>query len=242
MTQHLFRAIDKLFCPNNKDDIAREEPISLKNLRKGGSVWSTQKFVLGWSIDTVKQVLTLPDNRKTNLLALLKTIPPSSSRCSQRRWHKLLGTLSSTVLAISGEAGMFTCLQHALKTAKGRRTNLSTPVHKELIVWRYLVASLVTRPTHLREIRPHPHTWINATDASLPGMGGVYHSPSGDWHVWRLIFSTAIQSNILTDENPQGFLTINDLELAVYIAHLYLFALCMAPLEHMVTGVDNTAA
>ena len=131
MTQHLFRAIEELFCPNNKDDIAREKPISLKKLRKCNAAWSTQKVVLGWAIDTVKQVLTLPADRNTNPLALLDNTPPSASRCSRRRWHKLLGTQRSTVPAISGAAGMFTCLQHALKTAKGRRINLTTPVHKK---------------------------------------------------------------------------------------------------------------
>ena len=64
-------------------------------------------------------------------------------------------------------------------------------------------------------------------------MGGVCHIPTGDWHIWRLTFSTAILANILTDKNPVGFLTINDLELAAYIAHLHLFALRMAPLEHI---------
>ena len=39
---------------------------------------------------------------------------------------------------------MFTRLQHALKTAKGCRINLTTPVHEELTVWRHLVASLAT--------------------------------------------------------------------------------------------------
>ena len=112
MTRHLFRAINELFLPNNKDDIAREEPFSLKKLRKGDAAWSTQKVVLGWAINTVKQVLTLPDDRKTNLLALLDTTPPSAIRCSRRRWHKLLGTLCSIVPAISGAAGMFTRLQH----------------------------------------------------------------------------------------------------------------------------------
>ena len=214
MTLHLFRAIDELFCPNNKDDIAREEPISVKKLRKGNAAWSTQKVVLGWSIDTVKKSLTLPDDRKTNLLDLLDTIPPSTSRCSWRLWHKLLGTLCSTVPAISGASEMFTRPQHALKTAKGRRINLTKPVHKELTVWRHLVASLATRPTYLREIRPHPPTWIGATNASLTGMGGVCYSPSGGWHVWRLTFSTAIRAHIHTDENPNRFLTINDFELA----------------------------
>ena len=120
MTRHVFRAIDKLFRPNNKDDIAQEEPISLKKIRKGDAACITQKVVLGWVIDTVKQVLTLPSNRKTNLLSLLDTILPSASRCSRQRWHKLLGTLRSTVPAIAGAAGMFTRLQHDLKTAKGR--------------------------------------------------------------------------------------------------------------------------
>ena len=65
MTRHLVHAIGELFRPNNKDNIAREEPICLKKLRKGDAAWSTQKVVLGWAIDTVKQVVTLPDDRKT---------------------------------------------------------------------------------------------------------------------------------------------------------------------------------
>ena len=185
MTRYLFRAIDKIFCPNNKDNITQEDPISLKKFRKADATWSTQKVVLGWAIDTVKQVVILPDERKTNLLALLDTIPPSASRCSQRCWHKLLGIICSTVPAIAGAAGMFTRLQHALKTAKGRRINLTTAFHEELTVWRHLVASLATRPTHLREIRPHPPTRIGDTDASLIDMVGVCYSPSGDWPVWR---------------------------------------------------------
>ena len=43
MTQHLIRAIDELFRPNNKDNLAREVPISLKKLRKIDAAWSTKK-------------------------------------------------------------------------------------------------------------------------------------------------------------------------------------------------------
>ena len=73
-------------------------------------------------------------------------------------------------------------------------------------------------------------------------MGGVCYIPSREWHVWRITFITTIQANILTDENPQGFLTINDMELAAYITHLHLFAPRMAPLEHIATEIYNTAA
>ena len=224
MTRQLFRAINGLFRPNDKDDIAREEPISLKKLRKGDNAWITKKVILGWTIDTAKQVITIPEDRKSSLLDLLDTAPPSASQFSRRRWHKLLGTLRSTVPAIAGAAGMFTRLQHALKRANGRRIILTTPVQKESTVWRHVVASLATRTTHLREIWLHPPTWIGDTDAYLTGMGGVCHNPNGDWHVWRITFSSDIRANILTDKNPTRFLTINNLELAAYIAHLHLFA------------------
>ena len=85
MTRHIFRAIDELFHPDDKDDIAQEEPISLKKLRKDDAAWSTNKVILGWAIDTAKQVLTLPEDRKSSLLALLDTVPHSAIRCSRRR-------------------------------------------------------------------------------------------------------------------------------------------------------------
>ena len=179
MRRKRFCAIDKRFLQNTKDNTAQEEPISIKKTHKGDAALSTQKFVLGWAIDTFKQVLTLPEERKRNLLALLDTIPLSASQCSWRRWHKLLGTLSSTVLTIEGAAGMSTRLQHALRLAKGLWINLSALIHSELTLCHHLVASLSAIPTHLKEIRPNPPTCIGATDTSLTGMGGVCYST--DW-------------------------------------------------------------
>ena len=59
MTQHLFLTIYELFRLNTKDNNAREEPISLKNIRKGDAAWSTHKVILGWAIDTAKQALKI---------------------------------------------------------------------------------------------------------------------------------------------------------------------------------------
>ena len=47
---------------------------------------------------------------------------------------------------------------------------------------------------------------------------------------------------LLTDENPSGYLTINDLEIAVYVAHLHNFAPLMDPLENISTRVENMVA
>ena len=168
ITGHLFRAIDDLFRHNDKDNIVREEPIFLKKLRKGDATWSTQKIVFGWSIDTVKQVLILPDNCKRNLFSLIYPITPQRQPMILAALAQTTRHPRSTVPAIAGVAGMFTRLQHTLRTAKGRQINLYTPVHAELTLWRHVVASLAPRPIHLREIRPHPPTWIGATDAPSP--------------------------------------------------------------------------
>ena len=76
MMQHLFRSINKLFRPNNNDDTIQEDPISHKSLHKVDAAWNMQKVVLGWVIVTFKQVLTLLEDHKRNLLALINTTPP----------------------------------------------------------------------------------------------------------------------------------------------------------------------
>ena len=67
---------------------------------------------------------------------------------------------------------MFARVQHALKRAAGKHIQITTDVHNELESWRKLVRSLVSRPTHLRELEPFFYTWIVTTDALGSGMGG----------------------------------------------------------------------
>ena len=66
--------------------------------------------------------------------------------------------------------------------------------------------------------------------------------PTGEWHVWILAVDNSTKRRLLTDSNLGGKLTINDLELAAYVAHLHLFAPKMAHLEHIRTLVNNTEA
>ena len=72
----------------------------------------------------------------------------------------------------------------------------------------------------MREIRPHPTIWIRATDASIEVMGKLCLRSSGERHVWWLSVGLATRQNFLTDNNPSGYIMINELELDAYIAHL----------------------
>ena len=85
---------------------------------------------------------------------------------------------------------------------------ITAAVHNEPNLWRHLFVSLADCPTHLRKIRPDKPTWIEATDASLEGMGGVCHSPTREWHFFRLLVDSANKRCLLTDTNSSGELTI----------------------------------
>ena len=47
---------------------------------------------------------------------------------------------------------------------------------------------------------------------------------------------------LLTDENPSGNLTINDIKIAAHISHICIFALLMDPLYYIYTKANNTVA
>ena len=142
------------------------------------------KVVIGWAIYTFHQVLALPVDLKDKLTSLLDSVPPRSSRCSHRWYHLLVLNLRSMVPSVPWAVVIFTWLHHAINMAKGQKISLSAPAYANLNLWCHLVEYLTNCPKHLHETRPHPPTCILSMYASLSSMGGVWHSPSGEWNVW----------------------------------------------------------
>ena len=140
---------------------------------------------------------------------------------------------------IAGAEGVFSRLKNALKAADTRRVKLNSHVHDELNIWRHFIELLVDPPMHLRE---HPLAYTGGSDASLTGMGGIFHSPSRHHFLWRLPLDRTTDQRLLSDKNPDGYTEIIDIELEAYIAHLHNFSPIMAPLEHNFAKVDNTMA
>ena len=156
-------------------------------------------MILGWAIDTVQKVLTLPYGFREKVVNTLVAITPNDHICSQCRWHRLLGILRTAVLTIATTDDMFTCLHNALKTAKGRNIVLTTPVHDKLNIWRHLVASLSPCMTHLRETCPYPPIYIEVTKTFLEGMIGVCLIPYGEWRIWNLSLCANMCSFLITE-------------------------------------------
>lgn len=122
---------DAVFRHNAPEETNRRKPTSTKKLKAGDALWSTCKTILGWILDALQGTVELPARKRDRLLAVLDTAR-HQHRISVRKCQKLLGELRSMLLAISGGAGLFSQLQHALKKAKGKRVHLTRHAHDHL--------------------------------------------------------------------------------------------------------------
>ena len=246
----LLHTLDVVFRPLEPEEEHRQEPASVKKLRKGDACWSTRKVILGWLIATLAGTIQLPSPRYERLCTLLDSIGPNQKRVSVKSWQKLLGELRSMTLAIPGARGLFSTLQHALKpshTGKLSRVRITSDVRLFLDDFQRLASELASRPTRIAETLPRRPAIVGTTDASGHGMGGVAFLQTDTGPiiplVWRSPFPTPIQKQLSSFENPKGAVTNSDLELAATIVHHDVLNRAADCREHTIrTYHDNTPA
>jgi len=232
----------------------RQEPASVKKLKKGDAAWSTRKVVLGWMLDTVDKTIELPEHRFARFQLILKDIRPNQRRTTAKVWHRVLGELRSMAIAIPGARGLFSTLQTAFSTAEDprshdgrRRLKLSREVHTFLNDFRALATDLPHRKTRIAELLPRDPSVIGATDASGAGMGGVaFVATTADIEavVWRQSFPDSILRKLLASfANPKGMVTNNDLELCATVGQHDVLNCAFDLREHTIHSFhDNTPA
>jgi hypothetical protein len=226
----LFNALDKVFRPlDGNDTVFRQEPASLKKLRKGDARWDTEKIILGWLLDTINKTISLPSHRAERLHEILNSITTDQRWIATKDWHKVIGELRSMSVALPGCTGLFSILQEAFRhEEQGReRLRLTKTLHGFLDDFRLLAQELTSRPTRIAELIPDrvPRT-EGACDAAGSGMGGVHFIPAsidaGDEDVvpllWRERFPQWVRDQLSCWKNPNGRITNSDLELAGSIA------------------------
>jgi hypothetical protein len=239
--RHIFHTLDLLFRPNDANDRHRKTPDSVKKLCLGDANWTTCKKLLGWIVDSLRCLVSLPSERYDKIRNLLADLPRSAHRCTLLTWQILCGNLRSIAPMLPGGMGLFSCLHAPLKGFRNR-IRLTPAVHNELDDWRLLLTSLHNRPTHIRELIPDFPTWTGAHDASGHGMGGVFLGPNGIPYLWRHPWTPSDAARLVTFANPAGDHSINDLELAGHVAHLWLALPLMLPLNTILNGSDNSTS
>jgi hypothetical protein len=246
----LFHTLDEVLRPLDPlDTDARQEPISVKKLRKGDARWSTTKQMLGWLINTIELTITLPPHRLERLFAILDSVPPEQRRVSVQKWQQMLGELRAMAIAIPGARGIFSHLQAALRSRniENGRIRVSNHVRATLADFKWLASSLQDRPTRLQELVAQPPRLYGTTDASGQGMGGIILPPSDQSPVpplvWRHRFPSTVQQNLVSTTHPKGTVTNSDLELAATIVQHDAVCHTYDVREQTIhTATDNQAA
>ena len=258
----LLDSIDDVFRPlQPNDNRHRQEPSSVKKLRKGDACWSTIKQVLGWVIDTQAMTISLPQRRYARLHELLSNYPRNRTKVPLAEWHKTLGELRSMSLALPGTRGLFSLLQEAFRhPAADGRIRLNAAVLEIFTDLREVLHTLAQRPTRLYELVPLQPTLVGSHDAAGHGAGGVWfpsstavpraiklrgqpgqHKSPCSPIVWRMPFPMHVTNDLSSFKNPKGPITNSDLELLGSVMHHEAAAQCFDVRERTVkSSTDNT--
>ena len=148
-------------------------------------------------------------------------------------------------LALPGGRGLFSHLQHALRTSDKKRVRINSAVQQTLSDWLALARSVTSRPTYLHELFPGPVSFVGTHDASGSGFGGVWFPPDDTKPgiAWRWQLPVSLRTRLVTHDNPTGDITNSQLELAGHIAHLHILSDCVPLAGHTIAALgDNQAA
>lgn len=169
----LFQALDRVFRPvYDHDTKFREEPVSVKKLLKGDARWTTSKIILGWLLDMIEKILSMPEHWVEHLLDILRLISPIQRSIVTKVWHKVLGELRSISIAIPGCTGLFSVPQEAFchEEKNQPRLWLTKTLHGFRKDFCWLAHDLASCPTCIMELIPNRNPSTKGTCVTLPGL------------------------------------------------------------------------
>ena len=244
-------AIDDIFPGPDITGSTMQPPISYKKLQEEG-VWATTNEILGWQFDGTHRTIQLPPHKADLLLKMIKDIR-RKKQLPFKDFQKLHGKLQFLTVALPLGKPFMGPLDTVIATAAAQNRTyirITDTLRQHLHEWSSLTRLLKSRPTHVCELIEHNPGYRGFVDASRWGVGGVWFSghhlvpPT----VWFLKWPPRIQDLLTTASNPNGTLSISDLELAGIVLHfLVLEALAThskSPLHHVSPAFwcDNLAA
>ena len=142
-------------------------------------------------------------------------------------FQELLGKFQHASFGIPGGSGLFSYLQMALACSPSYIT-VTENICLALEDWRAIIQYMRRTPTPVLRLVPTTAHFIGYSDACKLGCSGIW-SPAAatiPYTVWHVEFPHNIQSSLITDTNPSGTVTINDLELAGVVLQILVLTCC----------------
>lgn len=222
LTRALLHAIESVFPGPDITNSSMGPAISTKKLLEEGA-WTDTKEILGWQFNGTTRTIQLPPKKADKLITTLQNL-------QQTRWitlneiQKLHGRLQFTSIAVPCSKAFLGPIDRliAKATAKEKTHIYIDKATKQLFNnWIEIIHSLMSRPTHVKELIEHKPAFRGFVDAAKWGVGGVWFGGTKPMEptVWFFPWPETIQNAIITDDNPKGTITISDLELAGVLLH-----------------------
>jgi hypothetical protein len=240
----MLHGFHSIFPPPDITNHNGEDPISQKKMAQGEGDWSTQKEILGWAFDGEKFTIKLPDKKCNEIIRMIKKMIKRKNS-SLKKYQKLAGKLQHASFGIPGGTGLFSPIQVAMRGDPPFIT-LTATLKQVLADWRYIIHFMMKHPTSVLQLLSDYPTYVGYSDACGAGAGGIW--TSGLTHlkpfVWKYEWPSDIKNALVTSTNPNGTLTINDLELAGTVMN-WLALECQPvtlKFKHIGMFCDNAAA
>jgi hypothetical protein len=244
VSRAMLHGVHSIFPPPAITKHPGEDPISQKKLANGEGAWCTTKEILGWEFDgeafTIKLPLKKSDTICTTIRSILK-----QQKISLNKFQQIAGKLQHASFGMPGGKGLFSPLQRAL-IGNPPFIQLTPALKQTLSDWRNIVRQIAKQPTSVLQLVMELPSFIGYSDACKLGAGGTW--VSGLKHInpflWQVPWPQDIQDDMVSDDNPKGRITINDLELAGLVLNWLALECTDIPLrhEHVGTFCDNTSA
>jgi hypothetical protein len=221
-----------------------EDPISKRKLENGEGKWEHVKEILGWIFNGKDFTIQLPPSKCTKLNTMLRKTK-QADRVSLNHFQKLAGSLQHASFGIPGGKALFSPIQRAM--AKNPDFITITPLLRETLQdWQYMIKYMASNPTSVLQLVSEYPNFVGYSDACKLGAGGVWSSGTEQISpfLWQQAWPIDIQEALVTDDNPNGSITINDLELAGAVLNWLALEHQQLNLKHkhVATFCDNTSA
>jgi len=203
-TRAILIGIHSIFPPPGLSNDPTDEPISIKKLKSGDGLWSTQKEILGWLFDGIMLHATTkwqsdqntctphPDiQTKTSLPRQTRKMEWTSYACNNQhpKWRGFLLLLVATI-ATKGKSKFY----------KNKLIQLNSETKQALQDWTELLCTANLHPTPCADLLPAPATYSSYCDALKSRAGGIWFGieKSPPPIVWHTTFPSYIQDEVVS--------------------------------------------
>ena len=215
-------------------DIDADDPISEKKMKKLDSQFSTRKTLLGFDFDGVDKTMWLQEEKRAALLLILKNWLRSSRRLHAgipfKTYESVIAKLRHAFTTIPAGLGLLSPCNRMLALQPAQIfLHRNEDLRVALSDIRTLLRESVSAPTKCRELVNGWPDVIGYTDASGGGFGGIVIGEGLPLPptVFRGEWPQDIKASLISPQNPNGSLSINDLEMAGFLfTWLVMEAIC----------------